>query len=274
MRLGKRQAQPASEEPLSDETPAESMDAASPPQPETETLDAESGAVDTDAGSPEPRVEDVATRTEPRETVEDSTVREANSADSAHADDLDERVAAGFKAMSDQMAELTDLISRRLLNDRIRQQALDGLYEQMEFAKDGLAREYLRPMVLELLLVIDRIDRINSVEGTSESMTSLRVELRDVLARRGVEEVSASGRFDPALHDAVSTAPATPEVGAGFVVSTVRAGYRHGDSVIRPARVVVAVEPPKEATLNAGSDSTSDTETPAEVGSGGGGEDG
>jgi molecular chaperone GrpE len=46
-------------------------------------------------------------------------------------------------------------------------------------------------------------------------------------------------RFDPNLHEALSTV-AADGAEAGTVVETMQKGYRLGDQLVRPARVVVA----------------------------------
>src|SRR5438270_698728 len=61
-------------------------------------------------------------------------------------------------------------------------------------------------------------------------------------ARAGVESFSPLGeRFDPALHEAMATAK-QPADGAesGTIVEVYQPGYRLGQTIIRPARVVVA----------------------------------
>ena len=64
--------------------------------------------------------------------------------------------------------------------------------------------------------------------------------LREALARNGIEALDPKGeKFDPTLHEALSTLPAD---GAepGTVVETMQKGYKLGEQLIRPARVVVA----------------------------------
>jgi molecular chaperone GrpE len=60
------------------------------------------------------------------------------------------------------------------------------------------------------------------------------------LARLGIERFSPEGeQFDPQRHEAVAQQPiegAEP----GTVVEVYQRGYRLGDQVIRPARVLVA----------------------------------
>ena len=70
----------------------------------------------------------------------------------------------------------------------------------------------------------------------------VRAELKAALARAGIESFSPAGeQFDPEVHEAVATAP-QGDGGApsGTVVEVYQQGYRLGESVIRPARVVVA----------------------------------
>ena len=70
----------------------------------------------------------------------------------------------------------------------------------------------------------------------------VRTELKAALARAGIESFCPLGeRFDPSLHEAVATA-AQPPGGApsGTVVEVYQDGYRLGEGILRPARVVVA----------------------------------
>ena len=46
--------------------------------------------------------------------------------------------------------------------------------------------------------------------------------------------------FDPSLHEAITTIPATSPEDDGLIVGTVRPGYRIGEDVLRPAAVAVA----------------------------------
>ena len=52
--------------------------------------------------------------------------------------------------------------------------------------------------------------------------------------------VTNDGRFDPTLHEAISTVPATSPIQDGMIVGVIRPGYRIGDDVLRPAAVAVA----------------------------------
>jgi molecular chaperone GrpE len=98
----------------------------------------------------------------------------------------------------------------------------------------------------ELLPALDNLDRaLAGAAGDDpllEGVRLVRAELGAALARAGIESYSPVGEaFDPALHEAVATAP-RGEGGppSGAVVEVYQAGYRLGENIIRPARVVVA----------------------------------
>ena len=59
------------------------------------------------------------------------------------------------------------------------------------------------------------------------------------LASEGVEEIPAEGMFDPHVHEALLVQPAEG-IEAGTIVQVVQRGYKLGDAVLRPARVIVA----------------------------------
>jgi molecular chaperone GrpE len=63
--------------------------------------------------------------------------------------------------------------------------------------------------------------------------------LADVLARAGLSEIETGGAFDPHVHEALLTQP-VEGADPGAVVEVLQKGYRLGDRVLRPARVVVA----------------------------------
>jgi molecular chaperone GrpE len=117
-----------------------------------------------------------------------------------------------------------------------------------EVAKD--AERSRREVFVSLLEVVDNLDRaIESAAqaGTPASDALLQgVEMvrRQFVAKLesfGVRSIDAEGAvFDPVLHEAVTTVPATDPSADGRIVGVVRRGYRIGDEVLRPALVAVA----------------------------------
>jgi molecular chaperone GrpE len=80
----------------------------------------------------------------------------------------------------------------------------------------------------------------DSEDGLSHGVLLVFRSLRDSLGRNGVEAVDPKGeKFDPMEHEALSTVGAEG-VDSGVVVEVLQKGYRLGDQLIRPARVVVS----------------------------------
>ena len=66
-------------------------------------------------------------------------------------------------------------------------------------------------------------------------------QFESFLRDQGVEQVATVGQpFDPAKHEALSTAPATTETPANTVVAEINAGYSLDGRLLRPAQVIVA----------------------------------
>lgn len=80
----------------------------------------------------------------------------------------------------------------------------------------------------------------DSDDGLAHGVLLVFRSLRDSLGKHGIEAVDPTGeRFDPQLHEALSAQPAEG-VESGTVVETMQKGYKLGEQLIRPARVVVA----------------------------------
>ena len=68
-------------------------------------------------------------------------------------------------------------------------------------------------------------------------------ELRHALAREGLVEIETDGTFDPHVHEALLS-HAVPGATDGTILEVIQKGYRLGDRVLRPARVVIAAAAP------------------------------
>jgi molecular chaperone GrpE len=147
------------------------------------------------------------------------------------AGDLDELV--NVAAQRDEYLALAQRTQADFENYRKRV-ARDAAAAQ-ERGATGLAKE--------LLPALDNLDRAMDAaqddDPLLEGVKLVRAEIAAALARAGIEAFSPLGEeFDPNLHEAVATV-AAPNGGAGSVVEVYQDGYRMGESIIRPARVVV-----------------------------------
>jgi molecular chaperone GrpE len=94
-------------------------------------------------------------------------------------------------------------------------------------------------LLLDWIEAVDSVDRALGMQP-SDGLRSVLGQMEAILARQGVERVGAAGdRFDPELHEAISVQE-SEEVPDRTVLDVARAGYRHGERVLRPAQVVVS----------------------------------
>ena len=104
-------------------------------------------------------------------------------------------------------------------------------------------------VVRELLPALDNLERALAAAESqpnhdehhlAEGIRLVQAELVAAMGRVGVEGYSPKGeRFDPNVHEAMAQQP-VEGAESGTVVEVYQSGYRLGEVVIRPARVVVA----------------------------------
>jgi molecular chaperone GrpE len=97
----------------------------------------------------------------------------------------------------------------------------------------------------EVIDAVDNLERALEAGGEGHDDLAAGVEmvlkgLRETLKRHGIEAVDPEGeKFDPNQHEALSTMP-VEGTESGTVVEVMQKGYRLGEQLIRPARVVVS----------------------------------
>jgi molecular chaperone GrpE len=106
-------------------------------------------------------------------------------------------------------------------------------------------------LVKELIPVLDDLGRALEAAAEHEEakledgVRLVHRALSDLLAKEGLAEIETDGRFDPHVHEALLSQPSNKEEGS--VIEVVQKGYKLGDKVLRPARVVVAGPPIHDA---------------------------
>lgn len=112
--------------------------------------------------------------------------------------------------------------------------------ERGEAEARGLGR-----LARELLPALDNLERaLAAAEAQDDDFTRgvrlVQGELAAALRRAGVEAYTPKGEpFDPTVHEAMAQQP-VEGAASGTVVEVYQPGYRLADTVLRPARVVVA----------------------------------
>ena len=161
----------------------------------------------------EPEIEEPGIEERVEETIEEPAAEESAPAP----DDSYLRLAADFdnyrKRTAREHAELTQRANERLLNELL--PVLDDLERALEAAAE------------------------HEEAKLEEGVRLVHRSLLGLVERHGLTEIATEGAFDPHVHEALL---AQPGEGAeeGSVLQVLQKGYRLGDKVIRPARVIVA----------------------------------
>ena len=149
---------------------------------------------------------------------------------------------------------IAELEERLALLERERDEVIDDL-KRVAADFDNYRKRALRDqealvaraherLVKELLPVLDDLERAlvaaeeHEEARLEEGVLLVHRELRDALAKEGLVEIETGGEFDPHVHEALLTQPSDEDDGA--ILQVIQKGYRLGDRVLRPARVVVS----------------------------------
>jgi molecular chaperone GrpE len=120
----------------------------------------------------------------------------------------------------------------------------DNYRKRVARDQESLAARAHERLVKELLPVLDNLERAleageqHEEAKLAEGVALVARELRAALEREGLVEIETDGKFDPHVHEALLTQPSEAEEGS--VIEVLQKGYRLGDRVLRPARVVTS----------------------------------
>ena len=145
----------------------------------------------------------------------------------------------------EERAALLEKERDEYLND-LKRVAADFENYRKRVARDqeGLVARAHERLVKELLPVLDDLERALEAAAQheeaklEEGVRLVHRELVEALTREGLVEVETDGQFDPHVHEALVSQPSEQEDGS--VIEVLQKGYRLGDRVLRPARVVVS----------------------------------
>jgi molecular chaperone GrpE len=176
--------------------------------------------------------------TEESQRVPDAEeAKEQNGADAADQVEKDLDELAETKRERDEYLELAQRTRADFENyrKRVAKETSDALAR----GKAELARSLL-PALDNLERALAAGEDASAHEALVEGVAMVRDELHSRLEGAGVESFDPTGeRFDPQLHEALSTKP-DEGTESGIVLETVERGYRLNGQVLRPAKVVVS----------------------------------
>lgn len=141
------------------------------------------------------------------------------------------------------VTRLQDSFEARLTYDATKEVAFQRLYADLQDAKLAQSLEATRPLLLDLLLLYDRVDAASRAAGPppGDSLVgSFKEELLEILYRRDVRRFASSAeRFDPETQQAVEVIETADPAEHQRVERVVRAGFRWGTRVLRAEDVVI-----------------------------------
>jgi molecular chaperone GrpE len=149
--------------------------------------------------------------------------------------------------MSDERVEQEEQQEEQEVDDRLLRLAADfdnykkraarERQEYVAFANERLLKELL-PILDDLERALDAAEQHEEAQ-LEDGVRLVHRSLASLLERQGVRQIPTDGKFDPHVHEALL---AQPSEGAetGAVIDVVQKGYKIGDRVVRPARVIVA----------------------------------
>ncbi|MFU7514498.1 nucleotide exchange factor GrpE [Clostridium sp. HCS.1] len=119
----------------------------------------------------------------------------------------------------------------------------DNYRKRTSKEKEGIYTDACTDVLKEMIPVLDNLERAISVEGNVEDIKK-GIEMtikgfKTSFEKLGVEEIDATGEFDPNYHQAVMHIE-DENLGANSVAEVFQKGYKRGDKVIRYTVVKVA----------------------------------
>jgi molecular chaperone GrpE len=177
-------------------------------------------------------------RTEPaEETVleaADSAGEPSDTVSQGSPAGLEERLAEA-EATRDEYLDLAQRVQADFENYRKR--AAREQERLVAHAHERLVRELL-PILDDLERALEAAERHEEAQLV-DGVKLVEQSLRRALAKEGLAEIETGGAFDPHVHEAMLTKPGKG-ADSGTVLEVVQRGYRVGDRVVRPAKVIVA----------------------------------
>lgn len=181
------------------------------------------------------------------ENIENEVVEEANT-EAAEENNVSEEssteneieMVKSLKEENSKLKEEIDAVKDRLL--RLTAE-YDNYRKRTAKEKEGIYTDAYVDVLKEILPVIDNLERATAAEGSLEDLKK-GVEMtmkgcQDAFAKLGVEEIDASGEFDPNFHNAVMHVE-DENLGTNVVAEVFQKGYKKADKIIRHTMVKVA----------------------------------
>jgi molecular chaperone GrpE len=163
----------------------------------------------------------------------------------------EEQAEAGAVEEVDELAAVTRERDDYLDSLQRLKAEFDNYRKRMVREQGDLVSRATEGLVKQLLPVLDDLERALEAAAAHEEakledgVRLVQRALADALVKEGLVEVSTDGAFDPHTQEALLSQPSDED--EGTVIQVLQKGYKLGDRVLRPARVVVSAGSPPGA---------------------------
>lgn len=183
---------------------------------------------------------------ENEETIEKETVvndesnKEENVDASEGSENTEEDELDMIKKQNKKLQEELDATKDSLL--RLRAE-YDNYRKRTAKEKEGIYSDAYVDVIKEILPIIDNLERAIAADGSLEDLKK-GVEMtmkgcQDAFNKLGIEEIDATGEFDPNFHNAVMHVE-DENLDKNVVAEVFQKGYKKEDKIIRHTMVKVA----------------------------------
>lgn len=140
--------------------------------------------------------------------------------------------------------ENQDNKAEEYLNNWKRERADFINYKKDELERTlSLIKHSTEKFVVKLLPILDNL-YLAQKHLSDDGLSQVIKQFEDFLAKEGIEEIKSVGeKFDPSFHEVVGEASPSEalakESKSGEIVEEIQKGYKIGEKILRPAKVII-----------------------------------
>ena len=137
--------------------------------------------------------------------------------------------------------KLTEAFNKRFLEDKVKDQAFNKLYESMQDYKEDFLKSAKKPIFLDLIRLYDDIQKMLTLE-TNKNLELISDVIIEILYRNDIEVIGeAPENFDRTFQKAVKRIDTDDESKDRKVAEIMKIGFTQGSQIIRPQEVSVYI---------------------------------
>ncbi len=173
---------------------------------------------------------------------------------------MSQQMLTAIESLATEFSSLNRTIESRLSYDKVKEEAFERLYAELEDLKKNSAFEQLRPLYMDLILLFDRSENIRQdIDGSTTApspqkdvLKTLSDELLEILYRRDIELINTTdSMFEPSVQRAIGIQPTSSEIENNQVARVVRRGFRYREHILRAEEVIIKKYSPENSSASA-----------------------